>query len=482
MNRYCLFVVVALGAQSALTQNLPKIQSFESTATDNWSFSTNPPAYNANNDVWDRVSDGGQYFSAAPDGSYFWKFYDIDEIPGIPEDKVCHLTFETVDLASEEECTVSFDYCNRGLDKEDYMSYTLAFDNSNGWTSASEVVLPKHDDSVSTWFTVHTSVPAEAQYCRLRLSAKANFSADCGGFDNIQLKEGVVKQPQMTIVSPVNGAFFENSASNVTIVGTSTNLVGVMVWSNTMNSVSGAIAASSEWSIASLPLGEGQNKISLTATNATGLKAVVELSLLRGRVLAMDALGRIVFVAFNSAGDSFAFVALKELPAGVVLLFTDNTWNGADFGSTEDNLVWSNSVATAAGTVVICYNCHDSKIISNNLGVVVSGKLNLAQDGEEIYAYCGSVRQPTAFLASISTANSNLKGTGLVYGETAVAISKTPASQYYHGARCTQKQWCDYLPLINSAANWSKTADATESWGDATRFTRVITATVIMIQ
>lgn len=482
MNRYFLSVLVALGAQSAFTQTLPKIQSFEGTIADNWSFTTNPAAYNLKGHVWDCVSDGGQYFSSAPDGSYFWEFYDIDEIPGVAGDGVCNLVFETVDLSSVAECTLSFDYCNRGLDLNDCVSYNLAFDNSNNWASACEVELPKHGDHVSTWFTVQVPVPAEAQYCRLRLSAKANAAADCGGFDNIQLKEGILAQPQIEIISREDGAFFENSISNITIVGTSTNLAGVLVWSNALNSASGAIAASNEWSIASLPLEEGRNNISITATNAVGLKVVVEISYLRGRALAKDGAGRIAFVAFNSAGDSFAFVALEELPAGAVLHFSDNAWNGVSFSATEDNLEWSNSLATAAGTVVTCYNCDAPAISSNSLGAAMSGKLRLAQSGEEIYAYCGSLRQPTAFLAAISTANSNLKGTGLIYGETAVAISKTPVSQYYHGIRNTQRQWRDYLPLINSAAYWSNTAGATESWGDTARFARATMGTVITVK
>lgn len=483
MNRHLVSMVIALGAHSAFTQNLPRVQSFEGAAADNWSFTTNPPAYNIKGHVWDCVSTGGQYFSAAPDGSYFWEFYDIDEIPGVPEDKTCYLTFETIDLSSVAECIFSFDYCNHGLDGNDDMSYNLAFDNSNDWMSASEVELPRHGDTVSTWFTIQIPVPAEAQYCRLRLAAKANAAADCGGFDNIQLDVGVMPpQPQIIVMEPLNNAFFENSTSNITMIGTSTNLTGTMVWSNTLNSFSGVIAGSNEWSIASLPLGEGQNNISITATNAAGLQAVAEISILRGRTLTADGAGKIAFVAFNSAGDSFAFVALEELPAGMILHFSDNAWSGVDFSSNEDNLVLSNSVVTAAGTVITCYNCDNSKTCSNNLGVIMNGRLRLAQENEEIYAYCGSVRQPAGFLAAISTANSNLKGTGLVYGESAVAISKTPTSQYYHGARCSQKQWRDYLPLINSAANWSNTAGVAESWGEATRFTRATKGMRVLIQ
>lgn len=483
MHRHFFIFMVALGAQSGFTQILPKVQSFEGGADDNWSFTANPPAYSIKGYVWGRVSAGGEYFSPAPDGSYFWEFYDIDEIPDVSADKICHLTFETIDLLSVAECVFSFDYCNRGLDAGDYMSYTLMFDTSNNWESVCEVVLPKHPETLSSWFTIQVSVPAEAQHCRLRLSAKANAAADCGGFDNIQLKEGQMTQPKLTVASPANGAFFESVTASVNICGTSTNLAGWIVWSNALNSTQGELAAACDWCALSVPLAEGENSISLTATNAAGLKVVKNISLLRGRSLCSETLGRIAFVAFNSDADSFAFVALEELPAGVVVRFCDSEWKGVNFGTFEGELVWSNSTATAAGAVIAFYGCDKSETISNNIGRVVSGTLALAKDGEEIYAYCGSVpRVPTAFLAAISTANSNLNGTGLVYGETAVAISKTPASQYYRGARRTQKRLCDYLLLINNSANWATTVGVAESWGDAVPFARASAATVIMVR
>lgn len=482
MNRYFLSLTVSLGMQSAFSQILPRIQSFEGSSDDNWNFNAAPLACNANGDVWDRVSDGGKYFLPAPDGTYFWEFYDIDEIPGVPADGVCHLTFETIELSSMAECTLSFDYCNRGLDTTDAMSYTLAFDNHDSWESGSEVLLPKHTADVATWFTIQIPVPAEAQHCRLRLSAKANFSADCGGFDNIRLQEGGMAQPLLVIKEPATGVFFQNSIFSTSIVGTSTNLAGVIVWSNALNNATGEATASCDWCVPCMPLAEGKNNISLTATNALGMSAVATISLLRGRSLEINGPGKIAFIAFNSAGDSFAFTALEKLPAGIVIHFSDNEWNGVNFGSSEDDLVWSNSFATAAGAVVTFFHCDDVKIISNNLGVVVNGKLRLAQSGDEIYAYCGNVHQPTAFLAAISTAGANLNGTGLVYGETAVVISKTPTSQYYSGARRTQKQWREYLPKINSTSNWSATTGASASWGDTAPFARASGATLLMVQ
>ena len=466
-------------------QTLPLKQSFEEEPSDNWNFTTNPAAFNDGGDVWDRVSDTGQYFSPAPDGTNFWEFYDIDAIPGILDDKVCHLIFGTIELSTQEVCTLSFDYCNRGLDSADYMSYTVVFDNSNNWNSADEVILPKHEESLCTWHTVYIPVSADAQYCRLRLSAKANYSADCGGFDRIEFKTGATIVPGITIVTPADRSYYENCISNIAVSGTATNIEGTITWSNSLNNATGQIAATGIWSIASITLGDGENKISVTATNESGMSAVHKVTLLRGLSFFPSGPGSIAFTAFNSEGDSFAFAALKNLAAGTTIRFCDEEWNGVKFTSEtgEDDLVWSNETETDAGTVVEFYKCDSTATISNNIGVIVSGCLSLSQSGEGIMAYYGSEqREPSTFLAAISSNSGNITGTGLIYGETAVDIPQTTLSQYYSGTRSGEQEWSNYLPLINAAANWAGTEGATESWGSCAAFTCKKAETVMLVE
>ncbi|MDA3923551.1 MAG: hypothetical protein PF904_02495 [Kiritimatiellae bacterium] len=473
MNIFNLFVCISIFALPMLGQTLPICQSFEESISDNWNFTTNPAAFNSDGDVWDRVSDTGEYFSPAPDGTNFWEFYDIDAIPGVPEDKVCHLIFDTIDLSTQQICTFSFSYCNRSLDSTDYMSYTVAFNNSNNWDIADEVILPKHEEDLCAWHTVYILIPADAQYCRLRLSAKANYSADCGGFDNIQLIAGETILPELVIQSPADGNFCANCISNIAISGTATNISGMIVWSNEFNDVSGEIAATSKWSIASITLTEGNNNISVTATNENGLNVTDSINILRGKSFSSAHLGSIAFVGFNTSTDSFSFAVLKSLPAGTVIRFTDEEWGGTDFSSEtiETDLVWSNTVQTAAGTIVEFYECDSASTISNNIGVIISGRQDLSQAGEGIIAYYGPAeREPSAFLAAISSNNGNLTGTGLTYGETAVNIPQTPKSLYYCGIRSNKQMWSSYLPLINSDANWEGTEGVTESWGCCAAF------------
>jgi len=481
MKRYCGLAFFTLCAQLILAHPLPLHQSFEG-ASDNWNFTTNPAAYNSGGDIWDRISDGGQYFNNAPDGAYFWEFYDIDTIPGVPADEVCHLTFETIDLSGQGECTLSFQYCNRGLDSTDYMAYTIAYDDGSTWESANEVILPKHTGDPAEWFTIQVTIPANTQFCRLRLSAKANYSADCGGFDNIKLEAGGTVQPELTIANPADGAFYDNAVSSAAISGTATNISGMIVWSNELNNLSGSMPATNAWSFAGVALAEGANPIAVTATNVNGLSATDTITLNRGLSFPTDELGSIAFTGFNSQTDSFSFVVLKALPTATVIRFTDEEWNGIAFGTSEDDLVWSNDTVIAAGTVVEFYKCDLLGTISNNIGVIVSGKLTLGQTGDGIIAYYGAAeREPSAFLAAVSTASENLNGTGLVYGETAVDIPQTPKSLYYSGSRSSEQEWSGYLPLVNDGANWSDTTGSVASSGDPTPFTRKASGFILLV-
>jgi hypothetical protein len=482
MKITCGLVFFSIGVQLLFAQPLPLYQSFENTVADNWNFTTNPAAFNNGNDIWDRV-DSEAYFSAAPHGSYFWEFDETDAIPGVAADLICHLTFATVDLTGQGACVLSFAYCNRGLDSGDYMSYTVAFDNTNTWESGNEVILPSHTGDPATWFTIQSAIPANAQFLRLRLSAKSNSNADCGGFDNIQLTEGESIQPGLTVESPADGAFFDNAVACVTISGTATNISGMIIWSNDLNKLSGILPATSTWSVAGVALAEGANSISITATNLTGLSATDTIEILRGLDFPQSELGSIAFTGFNTQTDSFSFVVLKELAAGTAIRLTDEEWNGIAFGTGEEDLVWSNDTVTSSGTVVEFYNCDGISTISNNIGCIVSGRIVLGQSGDGIIAYYGeSEREPTAFLAAISSNSDNLNGTGLTYGETAVNIGKSPLSQYYSGPRGSAKEWRDYLPLINNASNWSGTTVSVAGSGDPTPFTRSRSGSVILVQ
>ncbi len=382
-------------------------------------------------------------------------------------------------------------------------TFLAAIANHNGWTLAgtglvvgqSAIALPNSSD-IGAYTGVRDNLTTFAAYAA-QVNTLANWTVQGDVSDGHQdgiapdlpfdatpfTLAGTTPPPAVTILAPEPGSFVEYAISSVALSGTVTNAVGRIVWSNEASSASGVLDASSPWIVASVPLDPGANRLRVTATNLLGVAVATSVTVLRALDIRTDRAGSIAFTAFNSAGDSFAFTLLETLPAATVIRFTDNEWDGIAFNTGETDLVWSNSAAIAAGTVVAVTNCDSGALIGATAGHIASGRLDLSQSGEDIYAYIGEeVRVPSGFLAVISTATGELRGTGLAYGLTAVAIKKSPASQYYSGPRAGEREWSDYLPLINDPANWSATEGSTASWGDTTAFSRSRSATVLLLQ
>ena len=63
--------------------------------------------------------------------------------------------------------------------------------------------------------------------------------------------------------------------------------------------------------------------------------------------------GSIAFTGFNADGtENLAFVVLEDIPAGTVINFTDNAWNGTAFNTGESVWSWTATGDIAAGSVV----------------------------------------------------------------------------------------------------------------------------------
>jgi predicted extracellular nuclease len=184
--------------------------------------------------------------------------------------------------------------------------------------------------------------------------------------------------------------------------------------------------------------------------------------------------GDIAFVGFNADGsDDLAFVTLREIPAGTVILFNDREWTGAGFNTGEGEVTWTASATIAAGTVVTI-NSFGSTPVSN-LGTTSSSS-GLSTTSEIVYAYVGVAGTPTAFLAAIAnngfTADGGtLSGTGLVAGTTAIDLSTVDVGAdigSFNGARNGQASYAGFLAQINNAANWLTQNTAADDSIDAT--------------
>ncbi|MCX7591672.1 MAG: hypothetical protein N2255_08600 [Kiritimatiellae bacterium] len=110
--------------------------------------------------------------------------------------------------------------------------------------------------------------------------------------------------------------------------------------------------------------------------------------------------GDIAVIAFNSdAPDEFAWVTLKDLPAGTVLCFTDSSVSNGYFRWSEHlapgarqfglggPLVWSNTVSVARGTVVR-FNLATTNW---SLGQLSGHHPLLSASGDQIFVYQGRI-------------------------------------------------------------------------------------------
>lgn len=176
--------------------------------------------------------------------------------------------------------------------------------------------------------------------------------------------------------------------------------------------------------------------------------------------------GDIAFTGFNADGaDDLAFVALKPLPAGTVIRFNDNEWQGSAFNSGEGELVWTASAAIAPGTVVTINSVSSSP--TSALGSV-TGTMALGASDEIVYAYVGNAGTPAAFLAAIANdgfaiSGGTLNNTGLVVGHSAINLGTISPGEdigAFNGARNTASNFGAYAAIINNTAYW-QTQDGT---------------------
>ncbi len=195
--------------------------------------------------------------------------------------------------------------------------------------------------------------------------------------------------------------------------------------------------------------------------------------------------GDIAFTTFNADRDAIAFVALTAIPGGQKIYFTDSPWNGLPIGgggafvAGEGDVTWTAPAGgVAAGKVVVLDHFDSSTSASPGSA---TGGTGLSDSAETVYAYVGSaVRQPTAFLTSITNKNDgapeSIANTGLTAGSTALFLLNSTDEAHYSGARDNQASFAAYKSQIaNLAANW--TMNVSGSWDavlpDATVFTVV---------
>ena len=186
--------VAGLSASNVITTEFSDFesyrQSFELGLIDNWNYTASPAVYNTHGDslvsgsedVWSTVSSFSGNINNPTNGSVFWGMQDLDNTNG--GGNFWHtLDFDAVDLSLKPEATLSFKYYSVGFESTDSIGYVVAFDNGSVWEMLNYVDLNKD----TTWSTISITIPASANYVRIRLMAKQNGASDYAGFDDIKL-------------------------------------------------------------------------------------------------------------------------------------------------------------------------------------------------------------------------------------------------------------------------------------------------------
>ncbi|HWM47932.1 MAG TPA: Calx-beta domain-containing protein [Xanthobacteraceae bacterium] len=208
--------------------------------------------------------------------------------------------------------------------------------------------------------------------------------------------------------------------------------------------------------------------LSLTGVASSDVSAVLGTSISATGTIANDdpAPVQIAFVGLNADGtDNVAFVAVSDIPAGTVIHFTVNAWQGDSFNTGEGVWSWTADAAVSAGTIVTMDDLNSGAATSNLGTITFSSPAGAELDHsvlEVVYAYLGTPDQPEGFLTAIATGAINqqnplLANTGLTLGVNAIALGSLAADAdvaYYNGPRTGFTDVAAYLPQIHDPANW----------------------------
>lgn len=186
--------------------------------------------------------------------------------------------------------------------------------------------------------------------------------------------------------------------------------------------------------------------------------------------------GDLLFVGWDADNDDIAFIATTEIPAGEVIYFTDNEWDGGAFIDANEHMVgWTvPSAGLQAGQIVEIDMNPAANTLSFSIGGtvdVVSNGFDVAGQNEMYWAFQGTRTAdgvtPTNFVSVIANEaggsdrqTPNLSGTGLTPENGAIIIDGDEDFMQWNASGSLPEP-VDRQALINSVLdteNWT-TAD-----------------------
>ena len=255
------------------------------------------------------------------------------------------------------------------------------------------------------------------------VAASANSS---NVYSVIATKLSFVQQPPVSIIlnsamSPAVTVSAEDAGGNRDLnYGTSVSVTSTGTLSGTPVSVSPVAGLATFSALTHISLG---TSLTLTATSGSLSSVTSDPFNVTSNPTTLSA-GDIAVIAVqsNSTTDKFSFVLLRDITTGTVINFTDNGYTSSPAsGATNEGFVtYTAPSALCAGTVLSWQSGQTGS------GWSTSGSLNLAQAGDQLFAFAGSTsnwasQTSITFLYAIQWINSYI-----VTGSTTANTSYAP--------------------------------------------------------
>jgi len=173
------------GQTSSGNTALALYQSFEGEVSDNWPYSPNPVegTFTSSSDVWEVVSSLNSIAALPSEGSQFFGGQDIENDDN-PNLSFATLSFESVDVSSNINVQISFDYEVVGFDTDDIVEYSI-----DGGSTYADLVVGASNTNASGTEVINVSDATSTVDFIIKVAQ--NGGSDYCGFDNFSIVGGV---------------------------------------------------------------------------------------------------------------------------------------------------------------------------------------------------------------------------------------------------------------------------------------------------
>jgi hypothetical protein len=285
--------------------------------------------------------------------------------------------------------------------------------------------------------------------------------------------------PTKLVVKSVNGgnAIFKSQSFSITVqtqdaAGNVQNVVANTDIQITKNTGTGTLAGTLTGQIAA-----GSNSVTISGLTYDAAGTGIKLNVARTSgdnltSVASDGFdvsdiltaGDIAIIGFNSDfPQSFAFVALTDIPQGTNILFTDRGWlstNAFRPDGFDETITWTATQALAKGDVVTIASAE-----TDNASIgTATGFLRPFNGGDQILAYQGTDSSPTflyalnsegtGWQADATNSSTSALPQGLTDGTDAIAFNPEIDNGVYDVSKGRTGTKAELLALISNTANW----------------------------